>query len=184
MNNSASPGGYSAGGGDSDFRFVVDAKADRSELEELRLQKSNKTDIEHILDWIKLLHNQIKHIIVIQTELAQSLMKVQSEAESVRIQRQAFIAKQCVYIGKWINQFDSENLIQMLGQEKVSSVFASPLEVGALSTLANTNSDKDMLKKIQGGSSNARLSLRNTKPFKLSLSPSGHSQRDNSQTVL
>ena len=68
----------------------------------------------------------------------------------------------------------------MLGQEKVSSVFASPLEVGALSTLANTNSDKDMLKKIQGGSSNVRLSLRNTKPFKLSLSPSGHSQRDNS----
>ena len=41
----------------SDFRFVVDSKANKSELDELRLQKANKTDIEHILEWIKLLHN-------------------------------------------------------------------------------------------------------------------------------
>lgn len=50
---------------------MMNSKAPKDDVENLKLSKTNKTDTENLMKAIDILHRQIKHLIVLLTEVAQ-----------------------------------------------------------------------------------------------------------------
>jgi hypothetical protein len=57
-----------------DFMVLMNAKANKDELDHLVQTKTNKTDSENQMKAIDILHRQVQHLIVLLIEVAQQLM--------------------------------------------------------------------------------------------------------------
>ena len=87
---------------------AVEAKVDKQEYVDMMMQKSNKKDVEQVLKWITLLHKQIKHVAVLQTELARVMSS--RDTEQQKINKYQFLVQQNEKVSQWIDRFDPESV--------------------------------------------------------------------------
>ena len=53
---------------------MMNQKASKDDVEDMKLNKTNKTDSENQMKAIDILHRQVQHLIVLLIEVAQQLM--------------------------------------------------------------------------------------------------------------
>lgn len=74
---------------------MMNAKASKEDVEDMKLNKTNKTDSENQMKAIDIMHRQMEHLIVLLIEIARQLMNDQAESFAEKYTKRSYILNQC-----------------------------------------------------------------------------------------
>ena len=84
-------------------------KVDKTELEQMDNNKSNKSDTQLTLKAIELLHKQVMHVVVLLIEVIKTMIPNAQENEKVREKKKLYNLQSAVSVCKWALRFDPYN---------------------------------------------------------------------------
>nr|ACK37611.1 putative reticulocyte-binding protein 2 [Kahliella matisi] len=90
----------------SEVYQVLNSKANRSDLERLNEQKSNKVDTEQLLNSLGVLSRQLKHMLVLFMESIRSSLANASDTVLLKENKKKFLLRQLKALAKWVMKFD------------------------------------------------------------------------------
>jgi hypothetical protein len=70
---------------------MMNQKASKDDVEDMKLNKTNKTDSENQMKAIDILHRHVQHLIVLLIEVAQQLMNDQAESLVEKSNKRSYI---------------------------------------------------------------------------------------------
>jgi len=94
----------------TELKRMIDLKADKFEVIELRDLKTNKVDTENNMKAIDVIHKQIRHLIVMLMENFRVQVETENLTTQTKINRMNIVLQQSLLLAKWITKFDPENI--------------------------------------------------------------------------
>ena len=124
------------------LKTLISVKADKDDLEEVKVSKSNKTDLNLSWTWIEQLHKQLRHTCMIVSEYLKLAITPHPLSDMERLGKVTFLSSQCEAVASWIDKFDQQDpTVYFPNESKVTQKYQSArsrmLSSGTLMQKAN-----------------------------------------------
>lgn len=85
-------------------------KAEKTEVEDLRKNKTNKDDSANQMRAIDIIHKQLIHTLVLTMEMLKTLLSETIDNASVRQNKRMQVMEQFVNVLNWVHDFNPQNV--------------------------------------------------------------------------
>ena len=86
--------------------MMMNSKAKQTDVDDLKLNKTNKIDSENQMKAIDILHKQNHHLIVLLIEIVKQLLMNHTSTYLEKQNKYTYIMDQCKHVCSWITHFD------------------------------------------------------------------------------
>jgi hypothetical protein len=93
-----------------DLIKVLALKAEKTEVEDLRKNKTNKDDSANQMRAIDIIHKQLTHTLVLTMEMLKTLLSETIDSAAVRQSKRMVVMEQLVNVLNWVHDFNPQNV--------------------------------------------------------------------------